>query len=200
MSRPRLWFLAVLAFLAAATRVAPHPWNFTPLTAITLFGASTFPRRWMGAAVAVAALLFSDMLLQLTYWAGLQPNWGFYRGQWVIYACLVPTLGFGFALRNRRHFATIAAATLASSVTFFLATNFTVWAYGSGVTYPKTLAGLLLCYEAAVPFFQNSLAGDVCFATVLFGGLALADYWLPAWAEKRSSLTAVAVLSEPIDR
>jgi hypothetical protein len=59
-------------------------------------------------------------------------------------------------------------------------TNFSVWANGSGLSYPKTWRGLLLCYEAAIPFFQNTVAGDVTYATVLFGGLALAEARFPS--------------------
>jgi len=42
-------------------------------------------------------------------------------------------------------------------------------------TYPKSLAGLIACYVAAVPFFWNTLAGDALYAALLFGGYALAD-------------------------
>jgi hypothetical protein len=118
--------------------------------------------------------------LQLTYLQGWQPNWGFHKGQWVIYACLIPSVLLGFAIRNRRNVATTAAATLAGSVFFFLVTNFAVWANGSGLAYPKTLAGLLLCYEAAIPFFRNTLAGDAFYSTALFGGLAFAESRFPA--------------------
>jgi hypothetical protein len=86
----------------------------------------------------------------------------------------------GLAIRRRRTVTNVAAATLAGAVFFFLATNFAVWANVSGVTYPRTFQGLLLCYEAAIPFFRNTLAGDLVYATALFGGLALAEARFPA--------------------
>jgi hypothetical protein len=113
--------------------------------------------------------LLGDVLLHVTYLAGWQPSWGFYQGQWVVYSCLIPSVLLGFAIRGRRNLASIASATLAGSVFFYVVTNFAVWANGSGVTYPKTFEGLLLCYEAAIPFFRNSVAGDVFYATVLPG-------------------------------
>ena len=64
---------------------------------------------------------------------------------------------------------------------FFLVTNFGVWALGT--MYPNTFAGLLACYVAAVPFFGNTLLGDAAYTVVLFGGLALAEKWLPALRE-----------------
>ena len=47
----------------------------------------------------------------------------------------------------------------AASVMFFVVTNFCVWALGS--LYPKTWEGLLACYVAAIPFFQNDLLGNL---------------------------------------
>ena len=191
MTQPRLWFLTLLTLAAAASRIAPHPYNFTPLAAVALFGAATFPNRWSAVLVSFGSLLLSDLLLQMTYQAGWQPNWGFYGGQWVVYASLVPTFLLGYAIRNRRNFATVALATLAGSVSFFLTTNFEVWAAGTGVTYPKSFDGLLLCYEAAIPFFRRSLAGDFAYVTALFGGLALAEAKFPAL--QRPTLNTQAV-------
>ncbi len=179
MTKPRLWFLCFLAVVAAASHALPHPPNFSPMAAVALFGAATLPGRWSALVVPIAALLLGDLLLQVTYWAGWQQHWGFYKGQWVVYACLLPSILLGFAIRSRRHFATIALATLGSSLFFFAATNFAVWAYGSGVSYPKTGAGLLLCYEAALPFLKNSLLGDGFYSLVLFGSLALAEALFP---------------------
>ena len=176
----RFWFLTALTLAAAVSRIIPHPYNFAPFAAVALFGACTFPGRWSAIVVPFGSLLLGDLLLHATYLAGWQPNWGFYGGQWVVYASLVPSMLVGFAIRERRTVGTVAAATLAGSVCFFLATNFAVWANGSGVTYPRSLAGLALCYEAAVPFFRNTLAGDIVYATALFGGLAFAEARFPA--------------------
>ncbi len=179
MSHPRFWFLTTLAFLAAASRLVPHPPNFAPMAAVALFGAATFPSRWSGVVVPLGSLLLSDLLLHLTYLGGWQPQWGFYRGQSVIYACFLATILVGFLLRRRRTVSTVAMATLASSLVFFLATNF-VCAYGSESIYPRTVRGLLLSYEVALPYFRNSLAGDAFYVTVLFGGLWLAEARFPS--------------------
>jgi hypothetical protein len=45
--------------------------------------------------------------------------------------------------------------------------------------YPHSLAGFAACYAAAVPFFQNTVAGDLFYATLLFGGFALAEHLVP---------------------
>ena len=71
----------------------------------------------------------------------------------------------------------MGVAAIASSVLFFAITNFGMWLF-SGF-YPRTLAGLETCFIAAIPFFQNTLAGDLFYAALLFGGFAVAERLLP---------------------
>ena len=47
-------------------------------------------------------------------------------------------------------------------------TNFAVWAF-SGM-YSLDMAGLVQCYVAALPFLKYTVAGDLFWAAVLFGG------------------------------
>ncbi len=84
-------------------------------------------------------------------------------------------------MRRRRKAVPIAGVTLAGSVLFFVLTNFGVWAMGS--LYPKTWEGLVASYVAAISFFHNTLLGDAVYSTALFGGLALAEWGLPALRE-----------------
>ena len=71
----------------------------------------------------------------------------------------------------------LIGGSLAASVLFFLVSNFGVWL--NSVTYPKTIAGLLGCYEMAIPFFQNTMFGDLFFVGVLFGGFELLKIAFP---------------------
>jgi hypothetical protein len=177
MNRPRFWFLASLILLAAASRLVPHPPGVSPLAAAALFGGATIERRWLALLVPLASLFVSDLLLQSTYLAGWQPHWGFYPGQEAVYASFMGTASLGFLLRRRRRSYTVAAASVASSLLFFVVTNFAVWT--SGLMYPRTAAGLWLCYALAVPFLSNSLIGDLAFSVVLFGALAVAEARVP---------------------
>jgi hypothetical protein len=88
----------------------------------------------------------------------------------------------GWAVARRVTPFTVAGAAIASSVLFFLVTNFGTWA--TGELYPQTLAGLAACYVAAIPFFQNTLAGDLFFSAVLFGGFALLEWRVPVLRSK----------------
>jgi hypothetical protein len=166
-----LW-VAMVA-LGAGTRLIPHPWNFTPLVAIGLFAGVHARKAGSAAVVTLASLALSDLAL------------GFYRGFWVVYvAALVPVLA-GRLIRGGRRATTIALGALASSLSFFVITNFGVWA--GGTLYPRTLAGLASCYAAGVPFYRNQLLGDLFYTLVMFGGHAVLTRRWPARATAQAS-------------
>lgn len=152
--------VAVLILLAAASRLLPHPPNFAPVAAIGLFAGAMFDRRaaWL---VPFAALLLSDLVLGFYHPVSMFWNYAGFA------ACLL--LGSSL-LAPARTLPRFAAATLTSSVAFFALSNFGMWASGY---YPRTFAGLVECYVAALPFFRNTLASDVLYTAALFGGWAL---------------------------
>ncbi len=191
MSDRRSWFLVLLSLAAATSRLVPHPMNFAPMTALALFGASAFASRRAAILVPLATLLLSDCLLQLAYATGWQPYQGFYRGQWVIYACMLLTVALGFPLRGRTSVPAVAAATLGGSLVFFLVTNFP-WTHGPVSFYPTTLAGITESYTAALPFFRRTLAGDAVYSTLLFGSLALAEARFPSLRRTKPAPASIA--------
>jgi hypothetical protein len=150
------WFDALpyaLILMGAVLRVAPHPWNFAPIGAMALFGGAVLPRG-VGAAVPLAALALSDAVL------------GFYPGFVWVYGSFVLIGLLGLTLRRRRTVARIVAASLASSVLFFLITNFGEWL---GPLYPHGLNGLWASYLAGIPFFRNTVASDLIYSLAFFG-------------------------------
>lgn len=161
----RLAVILLLIGAAGALRLLPHPWNFTPIGAMALFGGAFLRDKRAALVVPLAALFAGDLVL------------GFYRLMPVVYASFLVSVAIGFLLRERRSAPRVAGAALLGSVQFFVVTNFAVWAAGG--LYPRTGAGLAACYAAALPFFRNTLAGDLLCAGVLFGGFALAERLLP---------------------
>lgn len=158
------WMWIGLVALGACARLLPHPWNFTPLVAMGVFAGAQARRTSTAALVTLLSLAVSDLVL------------GFYGGFWWVYgAALVPVL-LGRLVRNRGGVRSLAATVLGSSLSFFVLTNFAVWA--GGHLYPRTVAGLAACYVAAIPFYGNQLAGDAFYAVVLFGGYSLLTRWL----------------------
>ena len=158
METGKRWWIAMVV-LAACARLLPHPWNFTPLIAIGLFAGHQARRAGAGVLATLAALALSDAVL------------GFDSGFWYVYGAALVPVALGRWTRGRDSVAAIVAAALGSSLSFFLITNFMVWA--AGRLYPHTLAGLAACFVAAIPFYQNQVLGDAFYTLVLFGGYAL---------------------------
>jgi hypothetical protein len=99
-----------------------------------------------------------------------------------VYSAFLGITCLGFLMREKRTVARIATLTLASSLLFFLMTNFGVWAIGT--LYPRTGEGLVSCFTLAIPFFRNQLFGDFLYSTVLFGLLHLIEKRLPSPLEQ----------------
>jgi hypothetical protein len=185
-SRTALLVLFVLA--AAFTRVVQHPLNFAPITAMALFGAAHFSRRWLAFLAPLLALLVSDLALEVISRTGLYNRvpWlvhrqGLYAGMGVVYGTMALITLLGFVLRKHRSVPAIGLTTLAGSIIFFLVTNFACWP--GSTEYPQTAWGLVLCYWAGVPFFKWTLLGDFCYVALFFGGFALVEKCVPALAE-----------------
>lgn len=176
---PRLAALCGLILLAAFSRLIPHPPNFAPIGAMALFGGAAFADRRLAFVVPLAAMFLSDLAIGIR--SG-DLSLGMHRLIPVVYGSFALIVCLGFWLRRRRTLVPIAGASLAGSLVFFVLTNFGVWALGS--SYPKTWEGLVACYVAGIPFFHNTLLGDAFYNTLLFGGLALAEYRFPVLRER----------------
>jgi hypothetical protein len=163
-------FHTLLALLmiavAAAVRIAPHPWNFTPIGAMALFSGAVVRDRRVAFCFPLLVLFVGDIFV------------GIHKLMFIVYASFALNIAIGLWLRDRRTVARISFATLAGAAQFFVITNFAVWVYFE--TFPKTLAGLGVCYLTALPLLWNTLGGDVVYATLLFGGYALAERYLQA--------------------
>jgi hypothetical protein len=161
MLKPRWTVLVAMILAAALSRLIPHPPNMASVSAVALFGGAYLSDRRMAFLVPLAALFLSDLVL------------GFYHGMAVTYASFALIVCIGLWLQNNRSATRIAGAAVASSVLFFVTSNFGVWALGS--LYPKTVEGLFACYVAAIPFFWNTMLGDLLYAALLFGGFSLLE-------------------------
>jgi hypothetical protein len=170
ISQSRFLGLIAMILAVAVFRLIPHPPNFAPVEAMALFGGACFATKRAAFLVPLAAMLLSDMAIGIL--SG-DLSLGFHQTLPVVYGSFALVVCVGFCLRRRRKALPIAGAILVSSVMFFVLTNFGVWATGD--LYPKTLDGLVACYVAAIPFFQNALLGNAVYTTILFGGLAFAE-------------------------
>jgi len=151
--------VAMVRFLAL-----PFP-NVAPIGAMALFGAAYFRNKTLAFIVPMGAMLLTDLFI------------GFHNVMPFVYGAFLATSMIGLLLRNNVKVGTLLLAGLASSILFFLVTNFGVWATMPG---PKNLATLMVTYELGLPFFRYTLLGDFIFISVLFGGFALLQQRVPA--------------------
>lgn len=173
----RLYLLSTIIVLAALSRLLPHPPNFAPITAIALFAGTQVSQRALAMLIPLAAMFISDVALEFT------TGWGFHSEVWVVYLTFMLITSFGFYLRSHKSLKNITLITFTSSLTFFLITNFAIWALGSGAFYPHTPGGLIACYIAALPFFGNTILGDCFYSALLFGGFAYIERRFPVLQE-----------------
>ncbi len=143
-------------------RLLPHPPNVTPLTSIALFGGSQLSRR-SAFLVTMLTLLLSDALLALATGHAVFGLWSIFT-----YSGFAAIVLAGMWLRLQPTAGRTLGFLGASSLGFWLWTNFGVWATNDHQLYPRTLEGLGACYIAALPFLGNALVGDLCWGLAMF--------------------------------
>jgi hypothetical protein len=176
-SRP----LAVsLTVLGAVARLLPHPPNFAPVAAMSLFAGARLSA-WQAYLIPLVLMAITDPILAVVYHVPAYTKY-----QIFIYASFLLSVWLGRRLRGTESIAKIAGFTLLNSFQFFVITNFGSWLWFQA--YPRTMAGLATCYTAAIPFFGWTLAGDVVYTAVLFGLHA----WLSRTITARYRIAATA--------
>jgi hypothetical protein len=173
------WLVCLFIFFAALTRLLPHPSNVTAIGAMALFGGVYFSNRFAAFLVPLAAMLLSDIAIEVMFRNGLTVEQGFHFTQPFVYVSFILSVLMGFWIQNKPSVGRVIAGGLGSTTLFFLVTNFGVWMEGF---YGHTFQGLINCYVAAIPFHRNTLMGDVVYITAMFGSFELIKAKLPALA------------------
>jgi hypothetical protein len=171
----RLIIFVGLITAGAMSRIFFHELpNFAPIAAMALFSGYYFRSAKVAVLVPLLAMSLSDLVIGGYDWQVMA----------VVYASLSLPVAFRGLLRKyltiERGSASSAVVglgglltcSLASSLMFFLTTNFACWWAGS--MYEQNWQGLGLCYQQAIPFFRHTLTGDLFFGAVLFGSYAVA--------------------------
>ena len=140
-----IFLISVITF-AVLSRFLPHPPNFTPVAAIALLSCKGFNNRWIAIIIPMIIMFISDLVL------GLHGSIPFVYGAFIlisIFGSFVKKINIG--------------VVLSSSVIFFLVSNFGVWI----LYYPSTFTDLVTCYTLAIPFFLNTILGDLFFSALM---------------------------------
>ena len=160
VKKTALGICVLIAFLVAS-RVIPHPPNFTPVLAVAIFAPYFFRELEVAVALPLAAMVLADLII------------GMHSYMLWVYGVVAASTLISYILRyTGSHLFRVGALALGSCLVFFLVTNFGVW-LGSGF-YPKTAEGLIACYVAALPFFGNTLVSTVAFSGLFYGLMRMA--------------------------
>jgi hypothetical protein len=163
--------------------VLPHAWHFTPVAASLLFFGARGSRRQMWVPVVLFAA--TDIILTKFIYS--------YALSWdilVTFAWYSAILWLGTNLREKSGPARVIGAALASSVSFFLISNFAVWAAWSQM-YPRSFNGLMMSYAAGIPFFRGTVESDLFFSIAMFGTPVFL-HALSGWFHKTGDHVAAA--------
>ena len=161
MNAHRFTVVAGMILAGAACQFIPHPQNFSPMGSLALFGGAQLSDKRAAFLVPVLSMFLADLVT------------GFHLLMPFVYVSFLLTVCIGFRLRSQRSTTRVMVTSFTSAVLFFVITNFGVWALLG--TYSQTPAGLLACYVAAIPHFQNTLSSNLLYSFVLFGGFAIAE-------------------------
>ena len=151
--------MSSVVLLGLLARFIPHPPNFVPINAIGLFSGSRFGKT-TAIIIPLLIMIISDVFL------------GFHKTMIFVYLSLVLTICLGFRI-GKFSFGKLLVYSLLSSLIFFVITNFGVWLLFD--MYPKTMSGLINCYVMAIPFFGNTILGDLFYTYVVFYGFSFVE-------------------------
>ncbi|MBI4097882.1 MAG: hypothetical protein HY426_02475 [Candidatus Levybacteria bacterium] len=150
--------LVIIAF-GVLLRLIPHPPNFAPIGAMALFGGAYLSKKY-ALIIPLIALFASDIVI------GLHSTMPFVYLSFILIGLL------GIWLKKRKNLPSVIGSAIFSSILFFVITNFGVWLVGN--LYPRTLDGLIRCFYLALPFFRNTVIGDLIYVGLFFGSFELA--------------------------
>lgn len=173
--------LALIA-VGVAGRLGPHPWNFTPLAAIALFAGVYLGGRY-ALLVPAIAMLTGDLFLGFYEWPLML----------AVYSSYLLIGALGTVIRKHKNAQTVMAGSLVGAVLFFLVTNWAVWQFSPW--YAKTWDGLVYCYTLALPFFRNTVLGDVFYTATLFGAYEAVVYSLKIADRKKAAVEVCRAVS-----
>jgi hypothetical protein len=147
----------ILIVFAATSRLLPHPANFAPIAAVGIFSAFVFKNKFLRFGVPIIAMLVSDAFI------------GFYTPLIMVsvYLSFLISTFLGRYLKIHKSLANGVGVSLLASLQFYLITNLAVFLLTP--QYAKTFEGLISCYYLALPFFRNTILGDLFYTGAIFG-------------------------------
>jgi hypothetical protein len=164
MKKTNLLLIVLASLLILLARFIPHLPNFSPLASVLLFaGVYTKDKKYL--LLPFIALLISDFFIGF-YHLGIMLS---------VYGSFALIAVIGSILKKHLNIINTITSSLAAALFFFLITNLAVWYFGNW--YSHNLAGLMLSYTLAIPFFKNTLFSNLLYTGLLFGAYESLKYF-----------------------
>ena len=139
-----------LILILAASRLIPHPPNFTPIIAVAIMSSYFFRNIYLSILTLIISMLIADVFI------------GFYKNMLFVYTSLIIITFIFFRISKKIKYKNLYIFAFFGSLIFYLISNFGVWALDG--LYEKNLNGLIECYILAIPFFGNTFLSTLIFA------------------------------------
>lgn len=181
-----LKFVLLLILVAAFSRIIPHPHNFTPVGGIAVFGGYFLGRKIWAFLVPLFSMWLSDLFINNIIYPVQFPQYydGFTLfGSFWVYSSFLLMIPLSWKLLSTFSLPRLALTGFSTAGLFFLITNFGSWL--NNPMYSQNFSGLLTSYAAGLPFFQNTLLGDICYLAILFGATKVFGFSLKPLYEKQ---------------
>ena len=150
----------ILFVLLVLSRMITDIPNFTATIALVIFTGYLIQNRLLSILVILTSQVASDLYL------------GIYSSMIFVYAAYISIALLSPIIMNKMNTKSVVLSSIISPSIFFIISNFGVWLTGSMYTF--NLSGLITCYIAGIPFFDESLISTILFALTIFSIMKLA--------------------------
>lgn len=163
--------IGVLVALGVATRFLPHEYNISALGAAILFSGFLYKdfRAW---CVILPLLVVQDWYFG---WYEVPVMISVYASYGAVYA-------LGRMISARPSLLKIMGYSLSGSVLFYILTNGAVALFTP--YYPHSLQGLFESYYLGLPFWRNSVMGDLGYGILMFKAYEYVPALVKRWTNK----------------
>ncbi|MFT4752961.1 MAG: hypothetical protein ACI85Q_000497 [Salibacteraceae bacterium] len=177
---PKISVIFLAVFAVAMTRLIPHWPNVTAVAAIAIFGGATLKNSFSAVIIPLTAIFFSDLIINNTFYSAYYEGFVLFgdSAAWIYSAFILMTVIAHFSIKSFKS-APIVSTTLISTLLFFVLTNIGAWL--SSPFYTQDVAGLILAFEAGLPFVLNSLLGNLFFVGLFFYGYSVVTEKKTQW-------------------
>ena len=149
----------ILFGLLVLSRMITDIPNFTATIALVMFTGYLIQNRLLSILIVLTSQVVSDLYL------------GIYSSMIFVYAAYISIALLSPIIMKKMNTKSVVLSSVISPSIFFIISNFGVWLTGSMYTF--NLSGLITCYVAGIPFFDESLISTILFALTIFSIMKL---------------------------